>query len=27
MGIAFVVSVVNMWLGIMFGNWLTRVKR
>jgi hypothetical protein len=27
MGIAFVVSAVNMSLGIMFGNWLTRVKR
>lgn len=27
MGIAFGVSVLSMWIGIFFGNWLKRVKR
>jgi hypothetical protein len=27
MGIAFLVSVVSMWIGIVFGNWLRRVRR
>ena len=27
MGFAFLFSVVSMWIGIVFGNWLKRVKR
>jgi len=27
MASAFVVSIVNLWLGILFGNWLIRVRR
>lgn len=27
MGLAFVLSVVNMWLGTLFGNWLAQAKR
>jgi hypothetical protein len=27
MGVAFIVSMVSMWLGIVFGNWLKRVQR
>lgn len=27
MGLAFLSSVVSMWLGIVFGNWLRRVRR
>lgn len=27
MSIAFVVSIVSMWIGIVFGNWLRKVKR
>lgn len=27
MGLAFAISVVNMWLGIVFGNWLRQAKR
>lgn len=27
MALAFVVAIVNMWLGLLFGNWLAKVKR
>jgi len=27
MGLAFLVSVLSMWVGIVFGNWLRRVRR
>ncbi|HLW52047.1 MAG TPA: hypothetical protein VKW06_04305 [Candidatus Angelobacter sp.] len=27
MGMAFVASVINVWLGLIFGNWLAKVRR
>jgi hypothetical protein len=27
MGLAFAFSVVSLWVGIIFGNWLKRIQR